>query len=230
MRCPYCHENIVVQGRFCPKCGEQIFGRTVRRPADADRREPPPAAQHTTAADDVIDIDLEESAESVPAPAEAGGKICPYCRFPIKPGQEITTCPECGVPHHAECWQENGGCTTYGCRASPQVSAAASRPSAQRPVGGYAPRPLVAGAQEILEVEMEGQATNALIFAILSLFCCGILSVISLSWGISLLSQMNKLGLGRSAARSKAIAAIAISSMVLMLMLGYVALVLLGSQ
>ncbi len=63
---------------------------------------------------------------------------------------------------------------------------------------------------------MEGQATNALIFSVLSLFCCGILSVISLSWGISLLSQMNKLGLGRSAARSKAIAAVVVSGAVIL--------------
>ena len=25
-------------------------------------------------------------------------------------------CPACKVPHHQECWEENGGCTTFGCR------------------------------------------------------------------------------------------------------------------
>jgi hypothetical protein len=43
------------------------------------------------------------------------GNICPYCRFPIKPGQDIVICPACKVPHHEDCWRENGGCTTYGC-------------------------------------------------------------------------------------------------------------------
>jgi len=38
MRCPHCKQNIRVQGRFCPKCGEQIFGAPVRR------QEPPPSA------------------------------------------------------------------------------------------------------------------------------------------------------------------------------------------
>ena len=77
---------------------------------------------------------------------------------------------------------------------------------------------------------MEGQATNALIFSVLSLFCCGVLSVISLSWGISLLSQMNKLGLGRSAARSKALAAIIISGVVMLLALGWVLMVIAGGD
>jgi hypothetical protein len=43
------------------------------------------------------------------------GKNCPYCQTPIKPGVEVVVCPACDIPHHAECWRENGGCTTYGC-------------------------------------------------------------------------------------------------------------------
>ena len=230
MRCPYCRQNIIVQGRFCPKCGEQVFGRTVRQPADVDRPgPPPPAAPESATGSDIIDIDLEESAAWVPAEAEIAGKTCPYCRFPIKPGEEVRACPECRVPHHAECWRENGGCTTYGCRASPQ--AAALRPTVPGPVGRYLARPLVAGAQEILEAEMDGQATNALIFSVLqTIFCCGILSIITLSWGLSIISQMNKLGLGRSPARSKAIAAVVISGVVMLIALGWVLVVLTGGD
>jgi len=47
------------------------------------------------------------------------GKKCPYCLTPIKPHGEMVVCPECGIPHHPECWAENGGCTTWGCRATP---------------------------------------------------------------------------------------------------------------
>lgn len=43
------------------------------------------------------------------------GKTCPYCQHPIKPGVNITTCAKCGIPHHADCWDHNGGCTTFGC-------------------------------------------------------------------------------------------------------------------
>jgi DNA-directed RNA polymerase subunit RPC12/RpoP len=61
------------------------------------------------------------------------GKTCPYCLSPVKPAGDLTVCPECGIPHHVECWEENGGCTTWGCRAAPR---AAIRPvPAGPPVG-----------------------------------------------------------------------------------------------
>ena len=44
------------------------------------------------------------------------GKTCPYCQFPIKGDSNLAICSQCGIPHHLECWQENGKCTTFGCR------------------------------------------------------------------------------------------------------------------
>ncbi len=44
------------------------------------------------------------------------GKTCPFCQFPLKADSEVVKCPACKVPHHRECWQENGSCTTFGCR------------------------------------------------------------------------------------------------------------------
>lgn len=46
-------------------------------------------------------------------------KICPYCQSKIKRGADFTVCSHCGTPHHRECWNENGGCTTYGCINNP---------------------------------------------------------------------------------------------------------------
>ncbi len=43
------------------------------------------------------------------------GKTCPYCQFPLKADSEAVACPSCKVPHHRECWEENSGCTTFGC-------------------------------------------------------------------------------------------------------------------
>lgn len=43
------------------------------------------------------------------------GKTCPFCQSPIKPGADHVSCPECGIPHHSECWNSNDGCTTFGC-------------------------------------------------------------------------------------------------------------------
>jgi len=45
--------------------------------------------------------------------------ICPYCQTKIKDGADNTICSVCGIPHHRECWDENKGCTTYGCEGNP---------------------------------------------------------------------------------------------------------------
>ncbi len=55
------------------------------------------------------------------------GKTCPYCQFPLKTDSEVVKCPACQVPHHKECWQENRGCTTFGCRETTYQSAAGDR-------------------------------------------------------------------------------------------------------
>jgi hypothetical protein len=70
---------------------------------------------------------------TVPAPQVAGpaqprlmpGKSkrqakCAVCHSVIAPGEEITQCTDCAMTFHAECWQENLGCSSYGC---PQVDA-----------------------------------------------------------------------------------------------------------
>lgn len=46
-------------------------------------------------------------------------KTCPYCQSKIKQGADFTVCSNCGTPHHKECWNENLGCTTYGCINNP---------------------------------------------------------------------------------------------------------------
>lgn len=43
------------------------------------------------------------------------GKICPFCKTEIKEDDEVKVCPSCGIPHHKACWEENKGCTTFGC-------------------------------------------------------------------------------------------------------------------
>ncbi len=46
----------------------------------------------------------------------AAGKICPYCRTTIEANAPAVVCPQCGIPHHEDCWRENGRCTTFGCQ------------------------------------------------------------------------------------------------------------------
>ena len=43
------------------------------------------------------------------------GKICPFCKTEITENDTVKVCPACGIPHHVECWEENKGCTTFGC-------------------------------------------------------------------------------------------------------------------
>ncbi len=46
--------------------------------------------------------------------------VCPYCRGAIVPEEaEPVLCPGCSTPHHADCFEENGGCTVFGCSAAP---------------------------------------------------------------------------------------------------------------
>lgn len=46
-------------------------------------------------------------------------KTCPYCQSKLKQGADFIVCSNCGTPHHKECWNENLGCTTYGCINNP---------------------------------------------------------------------------------------------------------------
>jgi len=55
-------------------------------------------------------------------PSQYIGKTCPFCQSILKPGSEIVVCSACGIPHHLECWRENGGCTTYGCSRAASYS------------------------------------------------------------------------------------------------------------
>ena len=47
--------------------------------------------------------------------------ICPYCRMALDdgPSPDKVFCNGCGTPHHQDCYNENGGCTVFGCRCAP---------------------------------------------------------------------------------------------------------------
>lgn len=33
---------------------------------------------------------------------------CPVCGVAFKSGDDIVTCPECGTPHHRQCYEKSG--------------------------------------------------------------------------------------------------------------------------
>jgi len=55
---------------------------------------------------------------------ELTGRVCPYCRFPLKEGVAIETCDSCGAVHHIDCWQDNNGCSVTGCVNGPATTTA----------------------------------------------------------------------------------------------------------
>jgi len=46
--------------------------------------------------------------------------VCPYCRMAFdETAPARVFCTACGTPHHEDCYQENGGCTVFGCPRAP---------------------------------------------------------------------------------------------------------------
>lgn len=75
--------------------------------------------------------------------------VCPYCRGAIEADEaRVVLCPGCGAPHHADCFEENGGCTVFGCSAAPaaEPKLSISSPDLQQTeiTGALPPAPSVA--------------------------------------------------------------------------------------
>jgi hypothetical protein len=69
-------------------------------------------------------------------PQSAGtGVICPICQTIIGELELSVKCPGCHQVHHDECWQEIGGCATYGCSQAPAIDKSAQ--SAQAPLSAW---------------------------------------------------------------------------------------------
>ncbi len=45
--------------------------------------------------------------------------LCPYCQGPISDSEESIVCSGCETPHHKDCYEENNGCTVFGCKCAP---------------------------------------------------------------------------------------------------------------
>ena len=70
---------------------------------------------------------------STTAGPEIAGKTCPFCQTAIKPNDHVHICDACNNPHHIECWQQNGGCTTFGCQGANTVASQHQQPRAYQP-------------------------------------------------------------------------------------------------
>jgi hypothetical protein len=60
-------------------------------------------------------------ADKIIATEAFAGKLCSICQTKIIIGEEVTNCFACQLPFHLECWDENKGCSAYGCTGAPFV-------------------------------------------------------------------------------------------------------------
>ena len=83
----------------------------------------------------------------------AAGETCAYCASRVDANESAKACPQCARTHHAECWEEYGGCAVVSCAAGPSEgavgSAQVSPPDAAQPtstaavsLGSYPPPPV----------------------------------------------------------------------------------------
>lgn len=87
--------------------------------------------------------------------------VCPYCRVAIDPSQdEQTICEGCDTPHHRDCFQENGGCTVFGCRCAP-ADEPKVRVSGPEITQGARPAPQAAAPTLAASYSMMGLASPA---------------------------------------------------------------------
>lgn len=82
-----------------------------------------------------------------------GSAACPYCRTAFEPDDEIVACLGCATQHHAECLEENGGCTVFGCSQSPPDEPAISV-SGQDLAAGSQPLPPGAAPPSFLDLSV----------------------------------------------------------------------------
>ena len=59
--------------------------------------------------------------------------ICPVCSKPFEKGDDIVTCPDCGTPHHRECYKDFGGCKNRSLHGTDFVFKRGSSASAVKP-------------------------------------------------------------------------------------------------
>jgi hypothetical protein len=111
--CSQCASEAQAGQSFCRHCGA---------PLDAGATQPQAAG-----------------AASGLATAEMTGRSCPYCRFPLKQGASIAECGTCHTVHHAECWEENSGCSITGCAGGPTQATQLHTPAS--PTAPQAPAP-----------------------------------------------------------------------------------------
>lgn len=80
------------------------------------------------------------------------GYICPVCNRKFQETDDIVACPECGAPHHRECWKQEGHCRFAADHGTPRQWTRPQEPSGVpehpgAPTGGQADAPAAASTE-----------------------------------------------------------------------------------
>lgn len=79
------------------------------------------AIQETLAAQLARGITIQEFGAA--DEADTGVPICKVCGESVTHQVREVACSLCGAPHHADCWDFNGGCSVFGCSGKRAVPA-----------------------------------------------------------------------------------------------------------
>lgn len=100
--------------RRCAHCGKTV-ALPARRGQVADHVQPSEATAQPRNPQPRVTV-TESSARTEPVESSSSQASCGACQSPIGPDEPTMSCPECGVSFHSNCWIENRGCSSYGCK------------------------------------------------------------------------------------------------------------------
>jgi hypothetical protein len=130
-KCRYCGRRLVVPHRSgnmarpqvpTANSSEQVApppkpqARAPRRSAPRPPTAPLPAPLPNGATAEMVVASPSPAASASVAPSpHVPEALCSICQTPIQNDEERISCPSCHLTFHAGCWQENYGCSAYGC-------------------------------------------------------------------------------------------------------------------
>lgn len=156
------------QDKHCPKC------QTTFTVPSAESLNAKPSSSRRVPQKSLVAPSLTVAADSAAESCIVNEATCAVCQCSLLPDDEWTLCPDCGLPHHTDCWKENFGCSTYGCS---QVNALKPGPDIQI-ASGMLGAPIQRPTPPPVTVPRANEATSVWEFAIL------IASVISFVLGV----------------------------------------------
>jgi len=222
MKCPTCGASVVVPAPP-PLRGPTIRIEKSELEPVAPAAKAAPGAPSAKPAFELAPLDAAApDAASLPQAMKANrryeGKVCPVCQAQIKLGEDLCICRHCKLPFHKSCWEENGGCATYGCEgakgARPKQSFADFAVSVEGGATAATPRgepapyqppgyPPTYPAPTYQPARTSGMAVASLVLGLL--WVCGLGSLLAVVFGHFALSEIAK-SQGQMTGRGMAIA------------------------